>query len=601
MKIRLDTLRRFVDLPADPKAARLLLDEVGIEVKRYDASVPGVQLTLELLANRGDHHAYAGIAREVSGRTGAALRLPPSLPLVVGPSPHPIVLDAPDLCPVYTLTRLVRAGDRPLDADALALLESCGLQSRGAVIDATNVANLELGQPTHAFDAASIRGPVTVRRARAGERAWPLFAPGQVEVPEGALVIADDEKILAIAGVIGCEESKTTAATEVVLLESAAFDPVAVRKASRALGIHTDSSARFERGSDFALPLTGAGRVAALLGAAGWRVDGPTGRVGAWQDPGRVIQIDPDAARRFLAIDAPDAEIIARLERYGFLVGPGGRVDARTGELVHAERLAARVPTWRLHDVVFVQDLYEELARSFGYDDTPAGLPLIDLGALPSHGERVRAAVDEVFVGHGFYEVITDGFYSRALRERLGIGEGHPLWAHVETANALDRAYSLLKNSCFGQALECVALNQNVGAGDAKAYELTTTFHPDPAAANGVCAERRVLWAIASGHEREPGWAGVGRPFDVHAMRGLVQAIGRALGLPLSFGPLADGGHLAGLVHPFRGAAVRLDGAVVGAVGEVHPALVTGWKLRRARPIYLELDWTPAAAPAGRP
>jgi phenylalanyl-tRNA synthetase beta chain len=601
MKIRVDVLRRFITLPEDPQQVRVLLDEVGVEVKRFDPEVPGVQLTLELLANRGDHHCYAGVAREAGGRTGAALCLPVGRALTVGEPPHPLVLEATDLCPVYTLTRLVRERDGALDADALTLLESAGLQSKGAVVDATNVANLELGQPTHAFDAATIRGPITIRRSRAGEQAWPLFAAERVTLPEGTLVIADDEKVLAVAGVIGCEESKTTADTEVVLLESAAFDPVSVRKASRALGIHTDSSARFERGSDFALPLGGAGRVAALLEAAGWRVDGPTGSVGGWTDPGRVVQLDPDAARRFLGVEASDAELTARLERYGFLVGPGGTFDVLTGELRHPERLAVRVPTWRLHDVQFVQDLYEELAKSFGYDNTPIGLPPIDLGGLPSLAERSRAAVDEVLVGHGFYEVITDGFYSRALRDRLGIAEGHPLWAHVETANALDRAYSLLKNSCFAQAVEAVALNANLGAGAVKAFELTTTFHPDTSAANGVCRERRVLWAVGSGFEREPGWAGQGRALDVYTLRGVVAAIGQALGLPLRFGPVAVDEPLRDLLHPYRSASVLLDGRPVGVVGEVHPSVVASFKLRKARPVYLELGWEALLQPARRP
>ena len=128
-------------------------------------------------------------------------------------------------------------------------------------VDATILAGLELGQPTHAFDADKVVGPVTIRTSRAGEKAWPLFQPGPVEIPAGTLVIADDVKILAIAGVIGCEDSKTTADTKRLLLESATFDPPSVRIAARALGLATDASGRFERGGDPTAPLVGAGRV----------------------------------------------------------------------------------------------------------------------------------------------------------------------------------------------------------------------------------------------------------------------------------------------------------------------------------------------------
>lgn len=599
MKIRLDILRRFVPLPEDPAAVRTLLDEVGVEVKRFDPTAPGVTMTLELLANRGDHHAYLGVAREVRGRTGAPLCVPEIDELAVGDAPHPMRVES-DRCSVYTLTRLEGPAGASLDADALAVLEAAGLASKGAVIDATNVANLELGQPTHAFDADTIRGPVCVRASRPGERAWPLFQPEPVALPEGTLVIADDEKVLAIAGVIGCEESKTTPSTTAIVLESAAFDPVSVRKAARALGLSTDSSARFERGSDFAAPRVGAGRVARLLRSAGWRVVGAMGEHQGWVDPLRVIPFSPDGARRFLDIDASDAELAERLERYGFRVAPDGRFDVRSGLPAHPERLAVWVPSWRLWDVEHDSDLYEELARSIGYDNTPIGLPPIDLGGVIGPDERVGQLVEDVLVGHGFFEVITDGFYSRALRERLGLQPGHPLYDHVETANALDRAYSLLKNNGLAQAMECVATNVAVRNPDVKAYEFTRTFHPDRDAKNGVCTERRVLWAVASGAERPRSWAGPSRPADAAFARGVVEQIAGALGVAWTFGPLPAAHPLRDLLHPGRQLGVWASGRVIGALGEVHPAVVAAFGLKRTRPVYLELDHAALLAEGAR-
>lgn len=626
MRLTLDVLRQFTDLPDDVREARILLDEVGLEVKRIDPSGPGVPMTLELLANRGDHHCLTGLAREVTGRTGGTVRLPTYHRLVTGDAPHPIRVETP-LCAVYALTLLELPGrpapaspppvspryargvdddltleldDVPLeddDTDSVqvegelndadrARLEACGLRPIHPVVDATNLANLELGQPTHAFDADKVRGPITVRLSRAGETCLPLFQTEQVGLPEGTLVIADDEKILAVAGVIGCEDSKTSEATTRVLLESAAFDPVAVRKSSRALSIHTDSSARFERGSDYAMVVPGASRVAHLLADAGWQVVGATGVVSAWTDPARVVAFDPEQCRRFLGIDEDDLTLYSRLERYGFiLVGAG-----------------VQVPTWRLWDIEYPADLYEEIAKSIGYDNTPIGLPAIDMGGLPTDAERVRDRVADVLVGQGFYEVITDGFHGRDLPEQLGFTGDHPLAAHVETANAIDRAYSLLKNEALGAAIEGVAANGRMKHDEVKAFEFTRTFHPDTTAPNGVCTERNVLWAIASGSERPRTWAGAARPADASWLKGVVEEIGLALGLPLTVGAPDPSYPIHTALHPGRQAAIQLHGKTLGVLGEVHPGVVSAFKLKRARPVYLEIGVDALiAAPVRRP
>ncbi len=592
MKLATDTLARFVDLPPDANDVRHLLDDIGIEVKRIAIEDGVGQMTLELLANRGDHHAYVGIAREISGRTGSAIQRPEITDLTVGETPWPLALET-DLCPRYSITCLERdaANDASLAPDALRILEAAEIHSIGPVVDATNLANLELGQPTHAFDADSIDGAITIRLSRAGETCWPLFQVDRIEIPEGTLVIADDSKILAIAGVIGCEDSKTTDSTTKVLLESAAFDPIAVRKASQVLGIHTDSSARFERGSDFALPVVGAGRVAKLLEPCGWRVTGATGMVGDWVDPERHITLRPALLNDFLETTMTTDEIAKRLERYGFTIRPGA--DLTTIDVI--------VPTHRLWDVELEADLIEELAKSLGYNDTPISLPPVDMGSLPTHDEHVRDLVEEVLIGHGFYEVITDGFYGRASRDRIGVTEGHPLWSHVETVNALDRAYSLLKNNAYAQAIEGVSTNLRVQNRDVKAFEWTRTFHPNPKAENKVCDERKLLWAIASGPERPESWTGPGRPADAMFLKGIVEEIGLALELDLRIGAADPSYPLSSCLHPNRQAVVTLKDRVVGVIGEAHPEVLKQNKIKRARPCYLELEFEALLSAGARP
>ena len=220
MKVGHSILARFIDVPRDASALRALLDDVGIEVKRTETVGQDTVFTVELLANRGDHYCYAGIAREISGRTGAPLCTPDIARLTAGASPVPMHIET-ERCSLYSLTLLECREPASLPPSVTPLIEAAGLGSVSPPVDATNVANLELGQPTHAFDADTIVGPVRVRDSVAGETAWLLFTDGPVEVPEGTMVIADDEKILAIAGVIGCEMAQAFAAfgTEVHLVD----------------------------------------------------------------------------------------------------------------------------------------------------------------------------------------------------------------------------------------------------------------------------------------------------------------------------------------------------------------------------------------------
>ena len=586
MKVDLELLGNYIALPDDPLAIRELLDDVGIEVKK---DLGDGRFALELLANRGDHHCYAGIATELSGRTGDKVSLPPWQELSVGESPWPVQVES-DLCLVYTLTLLQTSdASRALNPDTTAPLLAADLQPVHAAVDATNLANLEFGQPTHAFDADRIDGPIVVRGSRPGEKALPLFTEEAVELPVGTLVIADDTKVLAIAGVIGCEESKTTEHTTRMLLESATFDPVAVRKASSALGIHTDSSARFERGADPLRPCMGAGRVVHLLTTeAGWSVVGTTGQFGSWKNPERKLTLSVAKASSFLALDLNIQEVTSRLERYGF-----------TCALTTEDVVTVTVPTHRLWDVEHTADLYEELAKSLGYSATPSTLPPIDRGSVPPEEEERQRRVEEVLLGMGFYEVITDGFLSRALSQSLGLPPDHTLNQHVEVTNSIERAYSILRNCPLAQALEAVRANANWKTTDLKLFEVARVFlplplpSPSPDRGELPCEEKDVLWAMVAGMERPASWGRQARPADAHFLKGVMEQIGMELALPWSFGP-ADASHpLHSCFHPNRQATLWLDDECVGAWGEVHPGIVERFKIKRARPCYMQIDMEP--------
>ncbi|HYP88564.1 MAG TPA: phenylalanine--tRNA ligase subunit beta [Polyangiaceae bacterium] len=590
MKISANVLKRFcAGTPAEPKALRKLLDDVGVEVKRLDRQGQDAWLTLELLANRGDHHCYAGVAREVAARTKSPLLLPKAPALAVGAPALPLRIES-DKCLLYTATPFKVTGglDKSLGKDAEELLGAAGLLTGNAAIDVTNLVNLELGQPSHAFDRTRIRGGITIRLSRAGEKAWLLFTPEPRELPVGTLVIADDVKVLAIAGVIGCEDSKITNDTKEIVLESAAFEPVTVRLGGRSLQTFTDASARFERGCDPTLAAVAAGRIAHLLKEAGVaEVAGPLAVVGDWRDPNRVLPLRASELSAFLGRDFGEPEIIERLSAYGF---------------EKQAELSFKVPAHRLWDVESEEDLFEEIARSVGFNELPEGLPPVARGARPSRAEVMLRVAEDVLVGAGFYEVYTDGFYSRAIPERLGQSEGSPLFAHVETVNSLDNSFSLLKNNCLAQALQAVADNLNVKAQDVRLYEWTRTFHPDPKAANRVCSERDVLYGICAGRERPESWDAGGRQADVFFLKGVFEELKKSLDLPLDLAAPDPSYALTSLLHPHRCLSLRVNGQSVGVIGEVAPTVLQAFGIKFAKACYFEISRDALLVePAGSP
>lgn len=587
MKFLLEHLRTHTDLPEAPAEARELLDEVGVEVKTLEVSDLGTVVNCELLANRGDHYCYQGVAREVRGRTGGALRFPKLHKLEVSPADDSRVRIESELCLVYTVTeltidkaRLSAGGDAKgvLPTEVLAPLVAADVHSISAPVDASNLTNFDIGQPTHAFDADRVDGPIIIRLSRKDEKAWMLFTPEAVEIPEGTLVIADNSKILGIAGVIGCVESGITEKTTRILLESACFDPVAVRIASRQLNQATDAAARFMRGGDPTLPLVGAARVACLLEKhAGYRV-GNAYTAGAWRDPQRKIEVDVKKVARFISVpDMTAIDMAERLTRYGFTV----ELEVNT--------LTVTVPPHRLWDVHFEADLAEEVLKSVGYNNTPITLPHVEMGALPSHAENVAERVNEVLVAEGFYEIFTDSFYGRQQRDRLGITEGDPLWPHVEMQNSIERNYALMRNNTIAQALDALATNVNNKLANIKMYEWARVYRAD-------LSEQATLWALANGRDRGPFWGDKGRPADAIYLKGIIEQLRLELRVDLQVGA-SDGHPLERFFHPGRRAGIHANGKLVGILGELHPTLVARFDIKRQRPVYFEIDADALLAP----
>jgi len=401
-----------------PFAAAMGYDEVSLEI-----AVP---------ANRGDVMSVRGLAREIA----AASRISWKTPSVrVAESKRPvrrglsIRIQSPKLCRRY-VGRVVRGVSvRPSPAWLQRRLRAAGMRPINTVVDATNYVMLAYGQPLHAFDAAMISGGIVVRNARPGERLTTLDGV-QRKLTADMLVIADVNGPVALAGVMGGAESEISDRTTDVTLESAAFDPVSIRRTSRRLGLVSEASKRFEKGLPIGLQDEAIDAAAAMIVAlSGGSVD--RGRVAAGSAIGKpaIVKLSSDVFGRTLGMPVPPARARSALVRLGFSV----RGTAKSWTV--------GVPPWRL-DVSLPADIVDEVGRSLGYREVPDVLPANASAPDPvPELVRLKDELRDLLVGYGFTETITHAFYGPSTARAI------PSGAHIEVANPLDSSQQYLRRS----------------------------------------------------------------------------------------------------------------------------------------------------------
>jgi len=451
------------------------------------------------------------------------------------------------------------------------------------VVDATNYVMVELGQPLHAFDFDLLEGrQIIVRRARVEECIRTLDG---VDRPLSCemLVIADATSPVAVAGVMGGAASEVRPDTRNVLLESACFNPLSIRRTSRALGLCTEASYRFERGVDREGTVRALDRAAFLIleTAGGIVARGVADEyVRRWVPlhlslrVGRVNQI--------LGATLEPEEMARTLRGLGFTVaGCDGGV------------LEVTVPSFR-SDVFREVDLVEEVARLYGFDRIPTTLP----SGRPQALERreyleLERLVRRVFTGAGFYEAINFGFTKPQVFDNLKINPDNPLRQAVRVQNPLSEEQAVMRTELLSGLLRNLADNENQGVREVKLFELGRTYHPQEG--SPLPRERRRLAAIAAGMWSEPFWKGGGEGVDFYHLKGILSALGEALGLEVR----VVSGETAPFLHPARSARVVVAGREIGFVGQVHPEVAEEFELY-SHPYYLEVDME-VLAELGRP
>ncbi|HEY6708742.1 MAG TPA: phenylalanine--tRNA ligase subunit beta [Actinomycetota bacterium] len=545
-------------------------------------------LEVKTAPNRGDILSMRGIAREVAILLGKELK---PLDLTVPETGPPaetlasVAVEDTEGCPLYA-ARVIQGLDaaRPAPLWMARRLYLYGQRPLGAVVDVTNYLLLDQGQPLHAFDLELVPGRrIVVRRAAEGETVRTLDGRDRRLTPEDT-VITSGEQVLALAGIMGGEDTEVRASTTNVLLESAHFPPAAVRRTMRRLGMHTEGGQRWARGVDPAGAEPVCDQAARLMATlAGGIV--AAGRLRAGPGVGEREAIRLDWGRSSERLGAPgDPEFAAaHLRRYG----------CRT-EVADRRTVLAVPPTWRF-DLELWADLEEEVARGWGYDQLPATLPGATGGGL-TDAQRLRRQAREVLAGMGVTEVQTYPFLSQAALDRLGLPADDPRRETLPLANPLSEEAPELRTTVLPGLAEVAGRNLARGLDGVAVHELGAVFLPNPK--EELPAEPLTLGILLAGQAPVGRFDDPRRPFDFADVKGVVEGLVRALGVPgVGFRPVEPLPY-----HPGRCAAVLLEDRPVGLCGQLHPRVAAACELP-ATSFAVELELGPLldAVPRMRP
>ncbi len=532
-----------------------------------------------LTPNRPDCLSFIGIAREVAALTGSRLTLPAlEMPLNSGAIDEMAAVDikAPELCPRYATRLLTQIKVAPSPFWLQDRLISIGLKPINNIVDITNFVMMETGQPLHAFDFDRLSGHRIVVRTAGGNESFTTLDGKTHHLNEETLMICDAEKPVAVAGVMGGENSEIADSTRHVLIESAYFDPVSIRKTAKRLGINTDASHRFERGVD------PEGTIYALERAARLMADvcGGTlikGLIDAYPNPVEIhpIELDPDRANKHLGTDLSASEMQALLESVDFTV-----TQTETG------RLSVLAPSFRV-DVSRPEDLMEEIARLWGYNRIVTTFPKTRVQTrLPNRARIVKESIKDIMCGFGFNEAINYSFTARAACDRLALPQDDEKRRLLDILNPLTEEQAVMRTSLVPGLLETLQRNLAHQIKDLKLFETGKIF-----LSNGqehLPEETETLAALWSGNRKPAGWHTQAEPCDFYDLKGVAESLIESLNVAAPvFIPLpAD---RAAYMRAGCSAAIQLNETEIGVIGEINPTVLNNFDLKQTA-FVLELN-----------
>ncbi|MFP4476347.1 MAG: phenylalanine--tRNA ligase subunit beta [Desulfatibacillaceae bacterium] len=552
---------RLLELDADTPVGKNLADALGLSDTVFE---------IGLTPNRPDCLSVVGVAREVAAITGKPLRTPEmTLPEGVGDaaSETSVTIEAPEHCPRYVarLVKGVKIGPSPKWlADRLL---SVGMRPINNIVDITNFVMMELNQPLHAFDFNRLEEHrIVVRTADEGERFTTLDSQERVLTAD-TLMICDGGRPVAVAGVMGGENSEIVDTTEDVLIESAWFNPASIRRTARRMGLSTDASHRFERGTDPEGCVRAADRAAQLMVevAGGSLVRGVVDAYPRpWEPP--VVELSVDRCNMLLGNRFSRREIEGYLEAVGIRIEPGG-----------GDTVTARPPSHRV-DIFRPEDLVEEVARLWGYDNIPVTSPVMAMDAAePDPRRLMRDRLRTVMVGLGFYEAVNYSFTHGTSPDRLNVPEGDRVRARLPLRNPLSEDQSVMRTSMIPGMLISMARNLNQNVRDLRLFEVGKVFFADTG--ESLPEEVEKLALLVCGTRYGTTWAHKEAPVDFYDIKGVCEGLFSALRIGYVRWRRPEGGEAAWL-RPGYGAVIEAGGYVLGSAGQVDPEVLKAYEVK---------------------
>jgi phenylalanyl-tRNA synthetase beta chain len=535
-------------------------------------------LDISITPNRADCACVMGVAREIAAITGQRLKVP-EIEILETATPIEdltmVTIDDPLGCPRYAAGMICDVEQRPSPFWLRYRLHASGVRGINNVVDVTNYVMLEMGQPLHAFDYDRLRqNRIVVKRAEDGEVFSTLDGQSH-NLNREILMICDGERSVAVAGIMGGLNSEIFAGSKNVLLESAYFDPITIRRGSKKLGLSTEASYRFERGIDVDGVITALRRALMLIHqlAGGQVVKGLIDNYPRPFSP-PVIDLRIDKTNDFLGTSLSQKTIAGYLKALALQV-----------EEVGPNVIRVTPPTYRV-DITREVDLMEEVARLEGYDRIVVTVPHIRPSDEGDSPELILPnKTREIMVALGFTEIITYSFISPDSAEFLGAGKDSSLRSFVKLLNPLSTDQSVMRTSLVPGLLDAIRTNIHHGEKDLKLFEWGNVFIRSEE--EELPQEVPSLGAIMTGLSDQKAWYQEARNGDFYDIKGAVEALLRTLGLG---GFRFKREHIPPYYHPEVSSQIQLGDTVIGHVGQILPAVMKSYDLESVIAYILELD-----------
>lgn len=571
MGVSIKWLKQYVDFKWSAEELAHRLTMAGIAIEGVDKEDNDYILDLDLTPNRGDCLGMINLAREVAALSGSSLQLPVVMVKENKENISKFIdveIEAPDLCQRYVarLIKNVKIKESP-EWMQEALVHS-GIRPINNIVDVTNYVMLECNQPLHAFDYRLLGNKILVRRARSGEK-FTTLDEVERQLEEDMLVITDGSKPVALAGVMGGLNTEIHDGTVDVLLESAWFLGPNIRRTSRKVGLRSDSSMRFEKGTDINGVIYAANRAAMLIQQlAGGEVVG--GICDVYPNPRKALQVTlrPERVNYLLGTEISSAEIRSSMERLQFAC------KERKGSFV------VDIPSYR-PDIEMEVDLIEEVARLHGYDKIEPGLPggeTIPGGLTPYQKFREET---KNLVAQSLNEVVNYSFISEDNFDRLLVPDDSPLRNVVRIANPLSEEQAVMRTLLLPGLLHNVSTNLARKNENLAFFEMASVFYPSE---QNLPLEKLKLGAVVCGHS-ELNWTKQQVAMDFFYLKGIVENLLWHLGLDKCEFVVANDPSY----HPGRSAVIKYYGDEIGIIGEIHPLVLQNYDIKQ-RSCAFELD-----------